>query len=112
MRAGQLRHRVTFRRRQTSNDDMGNYLTNWADLFVDVPSMVKPVRGGEMTVHEKLRGTGVVEVWVRSNSETSTVNADDMLVHDGVDFNIRYVEPIDYKGRYLKMVCERGVASG
>lgn len=48
MRAGQLRHRVTFQARDTGTDSFGQQATTWSNVLASVPADVQPLSGREM----------------------------------------------------------------
>jgi SPP1 family predicted phage head-tail adaptor len=48
MRAGDLRHRVTFQTRDTAMDSFGQQVTTWTTLLTNVPADVQPLSSREM----------------------------------------------------------------
>lgn len=48
MRAGALRHRVTFQTRDMGQDSGGQQVLTWSNLLTNVPADVQPLSGREM----------------------------------------------------------------
>lgn len=117
--AGRLRHRVYFKRRGTGDDGYGNEETAFARFFPatsgTVAAEIKPLGGSERIRADRLTGSTVYEVTVRSNSTLVGLTPDDIVVQvlGGVDaepLNIRAIVNPDMRGGDLVLTCEAGVA--
>lgn len=107
---------MKFQTRQNQNDGYGNTVGAWADVagLDAVPARIAPVRGSEGVLQEKLKGTGIVEITVRSSVATRAIDTDSAIedLATGVRYNIRHIANMDERQRYLTMTCERGVNDG
>lgn len=114
MAAGRLREIVTIERRAGAADGYGNTVATWAALITGEPAEIRPLRGGEDVQAQKLSANGLFEITVRYSSRTSQILATDRLKNGrtGQAMNIRYIEQPDMRRKFLKIVCEFGVADG
>lgn len=114
MAAGRLRELVTIERRASTGDGYGNTVAAWAALVTNEPAEIRPLRGGEEVQAQKLSANGLVEVTVRYSTRTAQILETDRLknARTGRAMNIRYIEQPDLRRKYLKIVCEYGVADG
>ncbi len=115
MSAGELNRRVHVGKRTEIVDGYGNSLS--ADLvnyIENEPAKISPLRGDEIVIAEKLKGRALVEIRVRHSTLTAQITEDDIVTNSatGIQFNIRYIEQPDMRGKYLNIVAERGVAVG
>jgi head-tail adaptor len=112
--AGSLRERVRIERSMATPDFLGGVQTSkWRAIVTGVPAQITPTtRGAEMVVAQGLQATATFEVWLRSSTETLAITEADRLVDErtGRVFNIRMITNPDERGRYLRVVAERGVA--
>lgn len=111
MRAGQLRERVTFAVRGTGADDgYGNTLGAWSDQFT-VSARVKPLRGGETVLADRLAGRQPVVITVRRSDSTATITPDWRAedARSGTVYNIRAVTPGE-RHDLIDLLAESGVA--
>lgn len=114
MAAGRLRELVTIERRAGTPDGFGNVVAGWASLVTNEPAEIRPLRGGEDVQAQKLSANGLIEVTVRYSTRTSQILETDRLknARTGRPMNIRYIEQPDMRRKFLKIVCEYGVADG
>lgn len=129
MPAGRMRERVAFERRSDlshgqgaghgqpfANDGYGNRIGGWQVLtgLSSYPARISPLRGGEDVIAEKLQGTGLVEIKVRSCVAMRAVKPTDRVRDTRTDqiYNIRYIENKDERDKYVTLTCEYGVADG
>lgn len=113
--AGALRHRITVERRTAADDGFGNTVSDtWAAVISDVPAEIRPLRGDEGVEASKIEARGLFEVKVRQSSRTLQIAASDRIkdARTGQLMNVRYIENPDIRGKFLKIVCESGVANG
>ena len=116
MSAGQLNRLIRVDARVAGNDGAGNELTDtWAAVIENEPAEIRPLRGGEAVTAAKLTTSGLVEIRVRYSSRTLAITTEHRIVNARLTsevYNVRYIEQPDMRGKYLKIVCERGVAVG
>jgi head-tail adaptor len=113
--AGQLRDRITFRRRGTAVDGYGNKQTGpWENVFT-VASRVTASPGRETVTASRLEGINPVDVWVRYSSQTKTIKTEWQAV-DARDPSrvfaiLGITDPEEYRGQFRLMFCTLGGAS-
>lgn len=116
-RAGQLRERVYFERREDADDGYGTEEGTFARLYPavsgSVAAEIMPVRGREQVLAARLTGTTVYEITVRWCTALAGLKEDDRCVNDrtGEIYNIRAIVNPDMKRRWLALTCEAGVAT-
>ena len=117
--AKDMRDRVSFQRRATTTTPLGGSEGAWSTLIASrlvklVP--IKPYRkDAEAVMAGRLQAVKLYELFVRSDSVTSTVTCDDRAI-DGRDptriYKIRFIEDMDRRGVWLMMQLELGAADG
>lgn len=118
MGAGRLNRRVAVQRRAVADDGYGNTVGAWADLITAEPAEIRPMRANSATAETVDAGAvaavGYVEILVRYSSRTAQIKTSDRLLNarTGEAFNIRAIENPDMRGKYLRLVCQAGVANG
>lgn len=119
MQAGELRHRVGFYQR-LSNDaspDYGNPEAAFpATATLTCAAAITPRLGGESVLAQRQAGTNLVNITVRKSVLTAAIDVSWKARDErkGIDYNIRsIIDPFQataQQGRFLEMLCERGVA--
>lgn len=115
--AGNLRDRVRFERRTTTDDGYGNQEGAWGDLTPPVVRAceLKPTRGGESIQAGRLAGTALWDCWVRDDTGTRSVQVGDRAVDERDSsrvWNVRFNEDMDGKRQRRLIQLESGVAAG
>lgn len=119
MQAGEFRHKVGFYKRVDVDDGAGNVQGGYDSLpeFI-VSAAIKPRLGGETVLASRLTGTNLVNITVRKSSSTVLIDDDWIAKNErtGETFNIRsIIDPLQdsaQRGRFIEMLCEKGVAVG
>jgi SPP1 family predicted phage head-tail adaptor len=109
MRAGRLRHRVTFQRRATTLNAYGETVGSWQDVATGVPADVVPVSGRERIASGQNLSTTAVRVWVRHREDITT---DMRIVHGGQVYAIESAIAADGRRERLEILCTAGQADG
>lgn len=114
--AGDLRQKVSFQRRPTTDDGYGNVDGDWADLDIERWASLTPTKGGESVQAGRLAGAASWDLWVRNDSGTRTVATGDRVVDERDPtrtFNIVF-GPADMAGdgKWLLLQLQSGVADG
>lgn len=113
MAAGSLREKVKCQKRAIVDDGYGNEVSgDFADQFT-VSARIKPLRGGESVISQRLQGVHVAVVTVRSSSYTRQITTAWRLINardTSKVYNIRDVSP-DERGAYIDLLCELGPAT-
>lgn len=114
MNAGELRERVRFERRQASGDDgYGNTVEDWQSVAGPMAARIKPARGDEEILAQRLAGTAVFEIIVRWVQALTAIVAGDRCVNDrtGMIYNIKTIQNMDEHRRYFTLTVEAGGAT-
>jgi head-tail adaptor len=116
--AADLRERVGFYRPVTTDDGFGNVQVGFAAVpEFSVAAAIVPKLGGEAIISGRLAGKNYDNVTVRTSSQTRDVTTAWKVREErtGVDYNIRsIIDPAQGtpdRGRFLEMLCEKGVAT-
>lgn len=120
LQAGDLRRKVGFYKRAAAG--AGTDYGNPEAAFPDTPEFscaatIKPRLGGEGVLAARLTGTNLVNITVRKSSRTVLVDSAWRCQDERTDviYNIRSViDPYEHTadhGKFLEMLCEKGVAS-
>jgi len=113
--AGDLRHRVTFAKPNSTTDDYGNVTTGWQDEFT-VSANIMPRLGGETVEAARLAGRQPAIVRVRQSPDTKLIRTDWKATDQasGTAYNIRTIADPNLgdveHGKYFDMLAESGVA--
>lgn len=112
--AGQLKHRIGFDVRTSSNPDSpadyGNTVEEWVEQFEERAQFIH-VRGGETVMAARLQGRHVLIMRIYSSARTRQITTDWRAVDQrtSVIYNIRDVTH-DEGRRFIDLLCESGVA--
>lgn len=110
MPAGELRQRVAFEKQAEVASSFGIEAGDWTEQF-QVWCRVRPLRGTEPVIAQRLVGVQPIVLTVRSSSDTRLIDASWRArhVHSGALYNIRAVTP-DERKAYIDLLTESGVA--
>lgn len=110
MRAGDLRHRVTFQSRVTTRGPDGEPLVSWAD-FRTVWAAIEPVSGKEYVAAQEQQSPTDTRITVRIQSGlTSTMRA--IHVATGDIYNIQAILPDETLRKYITLLAQKGLNDG
>ena len=119
MRAAVLRESVYIERRGEQGDDgYGNVVEGWIRFTPTgnstLPARIVPKRGSEELIAARATGLAIYEITVRHSSSTAGITAGDRVVNarTGQTYNIKWLENLDMRKRYMVMVCEAGGPDG
>jgi len=109
--AGQLRERVTFQARSQVSDEYGNEVTGpWTDQFT-VAANIRPARGREEVLAQRLQGVRPTEIEVRWSSQTVQIQPDWRAVNarkPSEVYNIHDIRDPDGKRAWNILTCTLG----
>lgn len=105
MRAGSLRHKVTFERQSSAQDTFGGIPDTWASVG-DRFASVEPFRGSEREVQSGEISRLMVKIKVRYDSLTKTITPADRISWDGSVYDIHSIENVWHRNRELILTCE------
>jgi len=106
VRAGRLTETVAIRRKNQTQAADGS-LVEATTTVATVRMHVKALRGDE---REQSNQTEAVANYVFTMRYRTDVRADDVLVWNGSDFNIRFIRDEGNRSRWLTIEAEGGVA--
>ena len=104
---GKFRHFITLQGQGTTRDSGGGISSGFSTI-ASVYANVVPKSGKEVYKRGKLVGSVTHEITIRYR--TDITNASRISFNNKL-FNIRSIINIDERGRYLKLMCEEGVAT-
>ena len=106
-RVGQLRHQITLQGQGTTRDSGGGISSGWSTI-ASVYADIKPKSGKEVYAQGKLVGSVSHEITVRYRTDITNSSR---ISFDSKLFNIRAIINVDERDRFLKLLCEQGVAT-
>lgn len=110
MSSGELRERIAFDLVAESDTTYGIVAGDWDEQFTRA-ARIRPLRGSEPVIAQRLSGVQPVVITVRSDPETRLITSAWRArdARAGTHYQIRAVTP-DEKRRYIDLLCETGVA--
>tara|TARA_R110002049_G_scaffold18947_1_gene71796 strand:- start:1308 stop:1640 length:333 start_codon:yes stop_codon:yes gene_type:complete len=109
VRAGQLRHRVTFNRQSEDTDEYGNVKGAFEMLFT-VWGNVRETTGKERVEAGSIENNRTATIRVRKSTQTAGLTEADQAVARGETWNIRGIANVGISDAMLDLLCEAGVA--
>ena len=104
---GKFRHFITLQGQGTSRDSGGGISSGFSTI-ASVYANVKPKSGKEVYKQGKLIGSVTHEITIRYRTDITNASR---ISFNNKFFNIRSIINIDERDRYLKLMCEEGVAT-
>ena len=105
--AGMLRHKIAIERKQTTPDGVGGFTTAWTPIATP-RAHVKDASGTERIQFERINAQARTRFTVRYRSD---VRESDRIVFRDVAYNIRHLDNLEYRNRWLVIDADRGVAT-
>lgn len=102
MRAGALRHRVTFQRATVTPNDFGEPVQTWADLAT-VWARVEPLAGKERFAAMQTQADVDYRITVRYQTSLAALAPADRATWSGKTFDIKSVIETESRGRELQV---------
>lgn len=115
MRAGDLRHRVTFQIRATGVDPRdGSQLTTWVDVLADVPAAISPLSGRELMAAQAMQSAVSHQIDLRYHALLANPKevARMRIMFGSRIFNIQSAVTIDERRREMRVMAEEGLNDG
>lgn len=115
-KAGDLRFKIRFDKQTEASDPAGGTLTTWTTQF-SRRADIKPMRGSEPVLAQRLTGVQPVLIIVRYDSETKTIDTSWRAVEILDDVPVKYyalktAEDMERRRKFITMVAEAGTADG
>lgn len=112
MKAGQLKERFAFDKRNDVADGYGNTVAGWIEQY-QCATRRQMLRGGESVIAARMQGVRPMLLTVRSCVAAREITTDWRArdVRTGETFNVRTVSPSEDRS-YIDILCESGVSHG
>lgn len=65
MQPGELRHRITIQRKSSSQDDWGEPIDEWSDVWTNVPAKIEASSGREFWSAQQVQAEVITEITIR-----------------------------------------------
>ena len=104
---GMLRQTVTIQRKQTAPDGAGGFSVDWVDLHT-VKAHMRSTSGTERYSADRLQATVRIRMICRFIED---INEADRVVFRGKAHQIRYIDNVEYRNRWLEIDLDEGVAT-
>jgi len=110
MPAGELRERISFYLQAESDTSYGIAAGAW-DLQFTVAARIRPLRGSEPVIAQRLKGVQPVVITIRASDNARRIDTSWQArnARTGAQYQIRAVTPGE-KRDYLDLLAESGVA--
>lgn len=111
MKAGDLRHRVTFERAvDTADADTNEQVRSWDTASAcTVYAAVEPIRGQEGEVAGGVESSQDVRIRVRWSPQMAAFTAKDRALWNGKYFNVVESRDVDTRGREILFFAREGL---
>ncbi len=113
MNRNELRHRVSFEKREKADDGAGGTVDGAFVVQFTVAAAIVPKLGGEVVSAERLAGRQPVVIRIRCSSTTEAITpawrARDARTQE--IYNIRSISNPDMRRQYLELMAESGAAT-
>lgn len=107
-RVGELDQRIKIRREAEVSDGLGGQ-TLTVSTLAEVWAHVRPATGSERAIFERLDAQATYVFTIRNRPDI-TIEHNDRIEWDGVDYNIRFPAYPGKREMYFEITAERGVA--
>lgn len=114
MQGGRFKERLTFQKRRTEADGLGNSEGDWVDQF-QLKANVRPRLGGETVIGQRLVGLQPVLITVHKCSMSNEITSGWRAKHavTGVIYDITSpLADVTGKGKEYEMVAQTGMTQG
>ena len=109
MHAGRLKEPVTFQRRSLTSDGAGGQTESWATITgAPTRAFVTNAGGSERYAHDRTEAIVRLRLVTRY---TSTLQEGDRVTIRGRVHNIRFIDNLEYKDKWLQIDVDGGVAA-
>lgn len=109
MTAGMLSEPVTFQRKTLTSDGAGGMTQSWATVSgAPTRAHVRPVSGSERYASDRVEATVRLRLVVRY---TTAILESDRVQIRGKVHNIRFIDNIEFKNKWLQIDVDGGVAA-
>lgn len=104
---GMLRIPVALQRETRTADGGGGFTRSWS-TYATVPAHVAQTGGSERFTHERLQASTILKMVCRYRGD---VEPQHRALIDGKAYQIRRVDDVEFRRRWLELALEGGVAT-
>jgi len=104
MHSGLLREQITIQQPDMTRDSLGGFTTAWVNVTT-TRANVRGLSGAEQFFAQRLQATATTRVTLRY---LSGITAGMRVLIRSTPYQIRYIDNIEFRDRWLSMLCERG----
>jgi SPP1 family predicted phage head-tail adaptor len=105
--AGMLRHSVTIQRLNKTPDGAGGWTKDW-ETILTTKAYIRVTGGTEQNSQDRLNWVQRQFAYVRYSA---VIQAKDRLVFQGKNYQIRNLNNVEFRNKYLELDLESGVAT-
>jgi len=113
--AGEMRDRITIKRRTTVSDGMGGREDQLVTVFANLPAQIVAKRGGEKVQSDRLSGLAPADIIIRHTAAVmDQIGADCIVVDDrsGKEHGVQWVGCLEEgRKRFIMLACVAGEVS-
>lgn len=119
MMVGNLRHRITFQKKQVTKDATGQDVHTWVDFSPDITrsGSIKPIKGQELVEARKISSQVLISIMVRYDPEVSVITGAHRIVRYDENsplaitnkYAIHAVMNHEERDRWLEFWCSEGL---
>ena len=107
MHSGLLMEPVTVQDPTNTRTALGGFTVSWA-TFIATKAHVRSLNGSEQFFAQRIQANVSVRVTIRYREG---ITEDMRIIIRDVPYQIRYVDNLEFRNRWLSMLCERGGAT-
>ena len=109
MNAGQLRHRITIRRKGDVSDGKGGYTRGWTTVAQDLPADIVSLNGREAMFDQTFQQISSFRITVRYRDDLLPT---DQILGYGMELNIRSAQDPDGRRERTEIYADNLVPQG
>lgn len=106
LHAGLLRSPFTIKRKTRNSDGAGGYESTGFDVVLNGYGMLKNISGAERFYSQRLDATVTAKLHMRY---VSGLLESDIIEVDSKDYNVRFIDNVEYQNAWLEITLEGGV---
>ena len=109
MRAGRLRHKITFRQKTSTRSPSGAEVVTWTTFAENIPAEIRPLNERSLASLRQIHSDITTKLVVRY---LAGVNSAMQVRFQGDDYDIREVINVGQRNRELEILCVGPVLNG
>jgi len=115
MQVGNLRHRITFRKKSATKDSAGQDVHTWVNFSPSIvrSASIKPLKGQETVHADAVVDQNLISIMVRYDPEVATIRAEHQIIrHEDSPITVYAIHSImnrDERDRWVEFTCSEGL---